>query len=349
MDKKERWELIWIVFVLALFVIVGVATAPLDGNVGGVPQEISQIPPHAKVDNVLVTAYQYYFNLSEHGVDVNSVEQINGSTTNNFYYNILVAHPGDWLNLTMVAGPETATTNFFFPLYNDKVTDVQIVPGLTGYAVFPSPNVTGVYTFINGEYDGPWFSYQEGNMIVIPTSGYSSPSNISRYITTTHQAFSSALVGDPYNPPIYVENTTMTPVLNVVSNDYNVFNGTIPGPTFVVNAGSTVTLNMYVPTPKGDHNYLYNYTTTGKAYPDKGLIAGIYAVWWNGTITPVETTNLTYNTHISFTFNAKAPAYLYGVIYPVFYNYDLDGMSSTLTGEQMGYVMSLWGTVMVES
>ncbi len=348
MDKKDRWELTWVVFVLALFIIVGVATAPLDGNVGGVPQEISQIPPNAKVDNVLVTAYQYYFNLSEHGPDVNSIEEI-GNTTNNFYYNILVAHPGDWMNLTMVAGPETATTNFFFPLYGDKITDVQIVPGLTGYAVFPVPNETGVYTFVNGEYDGPWFSYQEGNMIVIPTSGYSSPSSISKYITTTHEAFTSALVGDPYNPPIYVENGTMSPNLYVVADDYNVLNNTIPGPTFVVKANSTVSLNMYVPTPKGDHNYLYNYSTTGKASPDTGITAGIYAVWWNGTITPVQTTTLSYNSHMVFTFNAKAPAYLYGVIYPVFYNYDLDGMSSTLTGEQMGYVMSLWGTVIVES
>ncbi|TRM85039.1 oxidase, partial [Sulfolobus sp. E3] len=45
---------------------------------------------------------------------------------------------------------------------------------------------------------------------------------------------------------------------------------------------------------------------------------------------------------------AEAPAYLYGLITPVFYNYNFMNMSNDLTGEQYGYVMGLWGAILVE-
>ncbi|MCQ4449039.1 MAG: oxidase, partial [Sulfolobales archaeon] len=50
-----------------------------------------------------------------------------------------------------------------------------------------------------------------------------------------------------------------------------------------------------------------------------------------------------------FTFKAEgAPVYLYGIVYPVFNVYNIDGMSNQLTGEDMGMLMSLWGAILVE-
>ncbi|TRM80186.1 oxidase, partial [Sulfolobus sp. A20-N-F6] len=53
-------------------------------------------------------------------------------------------------------------------------------------------------------------------------------------------------------------------------------------------------------------------------------------------------------TTVTFPVKAEAPAYLYGLITPVFYNYNFMNMSNDLTGEQYGYVMGLWGAILVE-
>jgi terminal oxidase subunit len=350
MDRKEKFELYWIIYVIILFAIVIGTTAPLVPTVGGNPTSVqagSVIPLVAvsdgKVIQGILYAHQYYFAIEEKGGGINSSEL--GSP---FYYNIMVAHPGEYINLTMYAAPHTATTNFYFPEYGTHVDDVQIVPGLVQYAPIVVPNITGAYAFLNGEYDGPWFSYQEGLLLVLPYQGYVSPADVNTYIVKTHIAQSNALVGDPYNPPIIVYNNTMSPVINLVANEYALFNNSIPGPTIIVLANSTMTINMYIPMPDNDHNFLYNYSATGMPYVVNNVYIGIYAVWWNGTITPVEQVPIKYNTTISFTVKALAPAYLYGLITPVLYNYNFMDMSNTLTGEQMGYVMGLWGAILVE-
>ncbi|BCU69181.1 oxidase [Stygiolobus caldivivus] len=360
MVSKEQYEWIWTGFAIVLLAVVVVTTLPQVFTVGGDASVITHdIPTNAPPSNVIpttVNAMQYVFTVSEHGGGINSELVLPNGSTLPFYYNLMVVHPGQYLNMTMYAViGKTATENMYIPVYNAKyVVDTQIVPGLTQYAVWYAGNVSGypiacgAYAFLSGEYDGPWFSYQVGEILVIPQSGYISPSAIQRYITASNTAHTSALVGDPYNPPIIVENSP-SPVLTVVSDKYAAFNDSIPGPTFVVNANSTVTMNLIIPTPSGDHNWLYNYSTTGVASPDKDLYVDVYAVWWNGTITPAaQPQEIQYNTPMTFTFKANAPAYLYGIVYPAFYNYDLDGMSNLVTGEQMGYVMSLWGSVLVE-
>ncbi|PVU75606.1 oxidase [Sulfolobus sp. SCGC AB-777_G06] len=360
MVSKEQYEWIWTGFAIVLLAIAVVTTLPQVFTVGGdaavVTHDIPSSVPPSDVITTTVNAMQYVFTVSEHGGGINSELVLPNGSTLPFYYNLMVVHPGQYLNMTMYAvRGKTATENIYIPVYNAKyVVDTQIVPGLTQYAVWYAENVSGypiacgAYAFMSGEYDGPWFSYQVGEILVIPQSGYASPAAIQRYITASNIAHTSALVGDPYNPPIIVENSP-NPVLTVVSDKYAAFNDSIPGPTFVVNANSTVTMNIIIPTPSGDHNWLNNYSTTGVASPITDLYVDVYAVWWNGTITPAATPQkIQYNTPMTFTFTAKAPAYVYGIIYPAFYNYDLDGMSNSLTGEDMGYVMSLWGTVIVE-
>ena len=361
MVSKEQYEWIWTGFAILLLAIVVVTTLPQDFTVGGIPAVITHdIPsgtPSSDIIDTTVYAMQYVFTISEHGGGINSELVLPNGSVLPFYYNLMVIHPGQYLNMTMYAvNGKTATENMYIPVYNSKyVVDTQIVPGLVQYAVWYAGNVSGypiacgAYAFLDGEYNGPWFAYDVGEILVIPQSGYISPSAIQKYMTSSNLAHTSGLVGDPYNPPIILETSTTTPVLTVVSDNYDAFNDSIPGPTFVVKANSTVTVNIIIPTPTGDHNWLLNYSTTGVASPMTDLYVDVYAVWWNGTITPVATPQLIkYNTPMTFTFTAKAPAYLYGIIYPAFYNYDLDGMSNLITGEQMGYIMSLWGTILVE-
>ncbi|MGC9106448.1 MAG: oxidase, partial [Thermoprotei archaeon] len=95
--------------------------------------------------------------------------------------------------------------------------------------------------------------------------------------------------------------------------------------------------------------YLLNYTSTGKPQIVDNVYVGIYALYPNGTIVPVEYKQIQYNTPMTFTFSATgAPVYLYGIVYPVFNVYNVAGMSGMLTGEDKGMVMSLWGAILVE-
>lgn len=360
--KKETWEWVWTGFAILLLAVVVVTTLPQVFTAGGTATVFqSDIPantPSSKVIQTTVYAEQYVFMVHENGGGITSELVLPNGTTLPYYYNLMVLHPGQYLNMTMYAvDGKTATENMYTPVYNAKyVIDTQIVPGLTQYAVWyagtpsDSPIAEGAYAFLNGEYNGPWFAYHVGEILVIPSSGYFSPSDISSYISSSQGAHTSGLVGDPYNPPIITVSGS-SPVLYVVSDKYAAFNDSIPGPTFVINANSTATLKIYIPTPDNDHNWLYNYTFGGVPSAVNGLYVGVYAVWWNGTITPVAYQVLnssTYNTYMTFTFKAIAPAYVYGIIYPVFYSYNLEGMSNTLTGEDMGYLMSLWGTILVE-
>ncbi|WP_338599537.1 oxidase [Sulfolobus tengchongensis] len=350
MDKKEKFELYWVIYVIILFAIVIGATAPSVFTVGGNSSSVQAgtVIPQTAVSNDKVIqgtlySYQYYFAIKENGGGITSNE-----LGNSLYYNVMVAHPGEYINLTMYAPFGEATANFYFPDYATHVDDVQIVPGLVQYAPVVVPNITGAFAFLNGEYNGPWFSYQVGLLLVIPYQGYMSPIDVSKYVTQTHLAQATMLVGDPYNPPIILYNTTKSPVINLVANQYALFNNSVPGPTAIVLANSTVTLNMYIPMPHSDHNFLYNYSADGTPYAVSNVYVGIYAVWWNGSITLVKEVPIQYNKTIILTFNANAPAYLYGLITPVYYNYNFMDMSNTLTGEQTGYVMGLWGSILVE-
>ncbi|AOL16263.1 oxidase [Sulfolobus sp. A20] len=349
MDKKEKYELYWVIFVIFLFVIVIGSTVPLVFTVGGNPTSVqpgSLIPIAAvdqnKVIQATLYAYQYYFAVSENGGGIKSNE-----LGNSYYDNVMVAHPGEYINLTMYAGPHSATTNFYFPDYATHVDDVQIVPGLVQYAPVVVPNISGVFAFLNGEYNGPWFSNQVGLLLVLPQQGYISQSDINEYIQQTHSAQTSTLVGDPYNPPIVIYNSS-TPTIYLVADKYAVFNNSVPGPTLVVPVNSTMTIKMYIPIPNNDDNFLYNYSASGQPYPVTNVDIGVYAVWWNGSITLVKQVPIQYNTTVTFTVKAEAPAYLYGLITPVFYNYNFMNMSNDLTGEQYGYVMGLWGAILVE-
>ncbi|BCS91724.1 MAG: terminal oxidase, subunit (DoxC) [Metallosphaera javensis (ex Sakai et al. 2022)] len=338
MDKKEKYELAWALFVIILFAVVIVGTLPQDFTVGGVPNTLSVLSKVSSQDiiNTRIVAEQYVFKTQESGA-VNAQEL--GSPV---LYNLIVAHPGDWLNLTITSADVTG--NFYFPDYADQVVDDQIVPGLTTYDALRVPNITGPFVFLNGEYNGPWFSYQEGELLVLPTNGYFSSTSISQLQAQDTRAQTNGLVGDPYNPPIVTINGPVT----LVTDKYGLFNSSVPGPTLVAQAGKQVTLNLVFTTPASDHNYLYNYSSSGVASPVSNVMVGVYAVWWNGTITPVAQKPITYSTPITFTFNATAPAYVYGIDTPVYNVYNPQGMSNNFIGQDKGYVMGAWGTILVE-
>ncbi|EZQ03221.1 oxidase [Candidatus Acidianus copahuensis] len=345
MDKKERWELTWTLTVIVLFAFVIVSTFPLDFVVGGVPSVISELNgvPSQKIIQTHITSYQYLFKINESGAILSNELGMP------FYYNLIVAHPGEFLNISMTSAD--VTSNFYFADYADKVVTDQIVPGLVEYDVLPVPNITGAYAFLGGEYNGPWYSYQTGLLISLPYSGYFTSGNISKYISQTQIAYTSALKGDPYNPPIVQYTSVSNPTVILVGDQYGVFNKTIPGPTIVVNHGSTVTLSMYMPLPNDERNYLYNYSASGTPYPVTDIKIGVYAIWWNGTITLVSEQPIHYNTYQTFSFNSTAPAYVYGIITPVYYNYNPSNLSGTygsLIGFDKGYIMGAWGVILVE-
>lgn len=338
MDKKEKYELAWVSFVIVLFAVVIIGTLPQDFTVGGVPNSLSVLKdvPSTQVVQTTVLSKQYVFLFKESGA-VNSQEM--GSPC---LYNLIIAHPGEWLNLTMRSADVTA--NFYFPDYADTVVDDQIVPGLVTYDALRVPNITGPFVFLNGEYNGPWYSYQVGELLVLPTSGYFSPAQLGELHAQDVKAQSSGLVGDPYNPQMVGPSSQFT----VVTDSYGIFNGSVPGPTLVTKQGDQVVLKMLFNTPASDHNYLYNYSESGTPYPVQDIYVGVYAVWWNGTITPVEQQQVTYGKPMVFSFNATAPAYLYGIVTPVYYVYNPNGMSNNLIGQDKGYVMGAWGTILVE-
>lgn len=358
MDRKERWELTWTVVSIILLVVAFVSTLPQAFTVGGDATVFSNIPSGAtNVVQTTVDAVQYVFYVHEKG-PVNSQLMLPNGTTLDYYYNLMVVPYDGWVNATMYAElGKTATENLFIPTYNAKyVVNTQIVPGLVQYAVWGAVNTNGnpltpgVYAFLSGEYAGPWYSYYVGEIVVLPHSQYYSPSEIQAYEANMQQVESGlALHGDPYNPPVVDLTGTMSPHVYLVSDEYDTFNSSVPGPTVIVKAGSNVTVTMYIPTPNNDHNYLLNYTSTGTPYVVKNVYVGIYALYPNGTIVPVAYKQIQYDTPMTFTFQAKgAPVYFYGIIYPVFNVYNIDGMSGPLTGEDMGLLMSLWGAILVE-
>ena len=358
MDRKERWELIWTVVSILLLVATFVSTLPPVFTVGGNTSVFSNIPSGAtNVVQTTINAVQYVFYVHEKG-PVNSQLVLPNGSTLDYYYNLIVVPYGGWINATMYAElGKTATENLFIPTYNAKyVVNTQIVPGIVQYAVWGAvdtngnPLTPGVYAFLSGEYTGPWYSYHVGEIVVLPKGQYYSPSEIQAYMANMKEVQSGfTLNGDPYNPPVVDLTGTMNPHVYLVSDNYDTFNSSVPGPTVIVKAGSNVTVTMYIPTPNNDHNYLLNYSKTGTPYVIKDVYVGIYALYPNGTIVPVSYKQIQYDTPMTFTFQAKgAPVYFYGIIYPVFNVYNVAGMSGPLTGEDKGLIMSLWGAILVE-
>lgn len=348
MESHEKWEIGFTLFVIILFAIVAIATLPDVSQVGGVPSSTSIVKafPKDKVIDVNLVQEQYVFNITETGA-VNS--SFMGSP---YYYNLIVAHPGDVLNITMTAAKGADTANLYIPYYSGRVVDDQIVPGLTAYDGFPVPNTTGVYAFADGEYDGPWFSYQVGEILVIPTTGYFSQTEIQNYINLQDQASTGALVGDPYSPPIVNLAGQSNPSISMKEDNYGVlsYNTTgpsVPASTFIVSNGSQVTLTLTFPTPNSDHNYLQTYVN-GQPTPLNNVTVGVYGVTNQGQIVQVSQQTIKYDQPMKFEFNATYPAYIYGIASPVFNTYDPNHESNLLTGEDFGLIMGAWGAILVE-
>jgi len=340
--RNENIELLWLGIVLVLLAILVVVTAEtIFNDVGGVPASVTQIPNGAQVINVTLIAHQYYFQVYENGL-VNSKIIIDNQVLP-YYNNLIITKPGVWLNITMLSAD--VTHNLYVPIFDTKVINVQILPQMKQYATMPTPSIPGFYTFLGGEYSGPLYAYEVGGILVLPNDNqYYKWSEISKYIQITQQAHNGQLTGDPFNPPVIVYNTT-TSLVYLKGNDYGIFNNSIPGPTIIVSKDSNVTLKFFIPVPNNDHNYLYNYTN-GNPVP-VNLKLGIYAVWWNGSIIKVKEISVVYGKEIDISFKASAPAYIYGMIQPIYYVYNVANMSNLFNGIQKGYVMGLWGVILV--
>ncbi len=358
MDRKERWEITWTVVSIVLLAAALIGTLPQVFTVGGDPTVFNNIPSGTtNVVQANITAMQYVFEVQERG-PVNSQLILPTGQKLDYYYNLMVVPYDGWINATMYAVlGKTATENLYIPTYNAKyVVDTQIVPGLVQYATWGAvdgngnPIAPGVYAFLSGEYAGPWYSYYVGEIIVLPKGTYYTSSDIASYESMMQSVMNGlSLQGDPYNPPYIDLTSTMNPHLYLVADNYDAFNSSVPGPTAIVKAGSNVTVTMTIPTPNNDHNYLLNYTASGQPYVVNDVYVGIYAVYPNGTIVPVAYQQIQYDKPMTFTFKAEgAPVYLYGIVYPVFNVYNIDGMSGKLAGEDMGMLMSLWGAILVE-
>ncbi|GGU00456.1 hypothetical protein GCM10007116_17100 [Sulfodiicoccus acidiphilus] len=338
MEQSTKWELGFVALVVILFGVVIVATVPTDYRVGGVPSSttLAEQDP-GKVIETHVEQLQYVFNITERG-------DVNGN-----YYNLIVAHQGDVLNLTMTAPlRDSATGNFYFPDYADQVVDDQIVPAMVSYDALSVPRIPGAYAFLDGEYDGPWYTYQVGLVLVLPQSGLYSPQELSAYVAQTDQAKASGLSGDNYNPPVVFYNST-SPNVVLATDPYGVFNSSVPGPTLVLRNGSTASITLYFAPPSPVHNYLVTYVN-GRPVEVTNISVGIYGVESNGALVPLAQAPIVYGSPMHFTVDVDGqfPAYLYGLVKPVYNNYDPYNESSLLVGEDTGLVMGAWGVILVE-
>jgi terminal oxidase subunit len=330
-NSKEKWEWGFTLSAIILLALVAATTFPYIFQVGGVPAP--HLTNDAPVIQVHLIQRQYVFQVEEEGPKGNSS-----------YYNLILTYPSYLLNLT--ATSIDVTGNLYFPYYSGQVIDVQIVPGTQAYAVILPPSVPGPYVFLNGEYDGPWFPYQVAVILELPSSGYFTLSDVSRYYEQTQQARAGALVGDPYNPPVILCNSTFEPRIYLSADQYGILNFTVPAPTLVVKEGANVSLVLFFPFPTSDSNYLRTYVN-GRPEVVNNATLGIYGVS-GGTLKQVASVELRYGVPIILNFTAVYPAYVYGIYYPIHTNYSPGNTSSPVIGEDFGLVTGAWGIIMVE-
>ncbi|MEM0075588.1 MAG: cbb3-type cytochrome c oxidase subunit I [Conexivisphaerales archaeon] len=332
--SKGRMELTWTALAVTLLALTVIATFPYESVAGG---SISNIPA-AYLDSVgssqvRIVAHQYYWTF-----DSNT-----GDQTMNYF----VVSPGERILFNGTTAAGNGLANFYMPIFNNKVLDNELYQDYNSYLWFTAPQLPGVYGFMNGEYDGPFYTYMGGEMLVMPDNGVLNSSQLNDYINVLPQ--------DPYTPPLVAVSQSA----NLVMSDFGMWNGTDPAPTIVARNGSTISLTFRIDTSslKSYWNYLFNVTNNNLGESVESYLIshnnqlpfkiGLIHIYPNGSTQIVTEITPIANSNNAISFTVQPGIYVYGVLGTVGYSFNPYGMSGPFLGEDSGSINSLWGAVIV--
>jgi terminal oxidase heme-binding subunit I len=330
---KSRAEMIWTLLAISLLALTAILTAPYAMHEGGALANVpaAYLDP-GNVANIRVIANQYYW-----------VFEQGGKTTINYF----VVHPSEKVLLNGTANTGNALANLYMPIFNDRVIDNQLYQGYNSYVWFDSPSLPGVYGFMNGEYNGPFYTYMGGEMIVMPANGLFSRQQVNQYLSSMNE--------DPYTPPAY----TYQGRVELIMSRFGMWNDTNPAPTIIASNSSTVTLDFYIPAESviSVGNYLLNITASDFSAEAQNYLAShnytlpyliqLIHVSPSGEAKVIQSVPARVNSLIQMNFTASAGVYIYGIIDPISYRLDPNGLSSFLMGENGGEISALWGSVII--
>ncbi|MEM3671410.1 MAG: cbb3-type cytochrome c oxidase subunit I [Thermoprotei archaeon] len=334
-SAKRRAELTWTGIAIFLLAAAAVSTLPyavtVGGNIQNVPSIYLQDPP--AVLRVSVTAYQYFWLFTESGIPNSTV-------------NFFTVNPGQRVLFNGTAANGNALANFYMPIFSDRVLNNELYQEYHSLLYLTAPNVPGVYGFMNGEYNGPFYTYMGGEMVVMPPGGVLNNSQVKLY--------GEQIVEDPYTPAAEFIGKTV----GLSMSETGMWNNSDPGPTLLAAEGGNYTLQFDVTLRSlvAFSNYLFNVTSANMTAVVQHYLSEsggrlpftleLLHVYPNGVVR-VET-QITPKVGVnSLTFQAGPGIYVYGLVQPVSYSFNPYGTAGYLTGADSGRLTSLWGTVLV--
>lgn len=330
---KSRAEILWTFLAIILLALTALLTAPYAMHQGGALANIpaSYLDP-GNVTRIRVEAYQYYWLFSQ---------------DNNTSINYFVVHPSTKILMNGTAAQGNALANFYMPMFNNRIADNQLYQGYNSYIWFESPSVPGVYGFMNGEFNGPFYTYMGGEMLVMPGGGLINQSQLEEYL--------SSLSEDPYTPPVSIYHGSAL----LIMSDFGMWNNTDPAPTIIVKNSSEVTITFFISVKavSSVSNYIMNVTSSDfKSEATDYLATHNYTLPYSiqllhilpsGEAKIIKSVQMRVGEYVNITFTAQPGAYVYGLLTPISYKLDPNGLSSFLMGENSGKLSGLWGMVLV--
>lgn len=327
---RARAEYAWTAMGVFLLALTAAATLPQAVHVGGALANVPQGYLDSPVVDVKLVAYQYYWSFN-----------VNGSNTTNFF----VVSPGSKVLVNATVAKGNALADLYMPIFSDRVVDYNIYQDHYAYIWFTAPTVPGVYGFVNGEYNGPFYSYMAGEMIVMPQGGLLNSSEL--------EVLERGL-SDPYSPPVVFVDGEASLVMTPLGN----WNNSVPAPTLVARVGSNLTLDFEIGLEAlaSYSNYVFNVSRAdlkvevleylsehSNTLPFKIEVLHVSP---NGEMSVVGSLTPTLG-HNRLSFTVEPGVYVYGVLEPIPYSFNPYGLSNGFNGYNQGYVTALWGTVMV--
>ncbi|MEM3654889.1 MAG: cbb3-type cytochrome c oxidase subunit I [Thermoprotei archaeon] len=328
---KQRAEYTWVIVGVLLLALTAVTTLPEAVYVGGAITNVPKAYFDPPVENVTLIAHQYYWNFT---------------TQNTSTLNFFVVNPGEKVLLKGTVAKGNGLANFYMPLFSDRVVDYQLYQEYYSYVWFTAPTQPGVYGFMNGEYNGPFYTYMGGEMIVMPPAGVFNTTQLESYLDTT--------TSDVYTPPISIIHGAVTLTMSGLGN----WNDSVPAPTLVAQNGSLVNLTFEVNLNAltSYSNYVFNITqenTTKSVQTYLSEHGGrlpfsieLLHIAPNGEVSLVGSMTPTLGVN-TLSFRVKPGVYVYGVLQPISYEFNPYGLSNNFNGYLEGYITALWGTILV--
>jgi heme/copper-type cytochrome/quinol oxidase subunit 1 len=330
--SKRRAELTWTALAVSLLALNALITAPVGAAAGGALSTVpsSYLDP-GDVTDINVVAHQYFWTFIE-----------GGQVTTDYF----VVNPGAHVLVNGTTALGNALANLYMPLFNDKILDNELYQGYNSYLWFDAPVVPGVYGFMNGEYDGPYYTYMGGEMLVMAQGGLMNQDMVSEYNATLPQ--------DPYTPPAVSGSNFLLKM-----SSWGAWNDSDPAPTLLVKNGTTDSISFTVSPDSvmSLDNYLLNITSSDyrqqiQNYLEQNdfrlpYLLEIIHIDPSGGYQRVAQAQLVVGQTITLSFQAQPGAYVYGIIQPIYHYVNPDGLSGYEMGSDAGYVDSLWGMVLV--